>query len=258
VSSAPDFVEPVLGFRVWTVRSDGGLYPYSHLELGAWSAGQNTAVCSRFPPPTEDGPIPHDAPDANCRCGLYAFRSLGNQGLRFYSHEGATASPVVGAIAAWGDLQVHRTGFRAQHACVLALASHPRMAACERALAERAADRYGVPLVPWRRLERQASQHARSLPDIRPRARPRRRALQERSHLPGGFRRERRDVGVGRPDPGATGYALDHHVWVTRGEEDCVIGITAELASRLGSVRGLEPPPVRDRIGRGGVLARIR
>ena len=49
-------------------------------------------------------------------CGLYALTDPADRRLDF------RADQAVGAIAAWGDMEVHRTGFRASHACVTALA----------------------------------------------------------------------------------------------------------------------------------------
>ena len=58
----------------------------------------------------------HAPPVADCMCGLYALTDPADRRLDF------RADQAVGAIAAWGDLEVHRTGFRAEHACVTALA----------------------------------------------------------------------------------------------------------------------------------------
>lgn len=111
------------GFRAWMVDAGGRLHPYTG-QSGAWEVGVNTAACARGGR--------HVAPHQDCMCGLYAFHHL---------HPQLRGEPVVGAIAAWGDMEVHRDGFRAQHASVIALASNGRGARA-------AAARYGVPLVP--------------------------------------------------------------------------------------------------------------
>src|SRR5688572_6682963 len=101
-------------------------------QVGPWSTGVNTARCARG--------AGHTAPDTDCSCGIYAFHAMHNQ-LR---HE-----PVVGAIAAWGDMEVHRDGFRAERAAVLALSGTGLGRSGDAAL-RRAAERYGVPIVARR------------------------------------------------------------------------------------------------------------
>lgn len=78
---------------------------------------------------------------------------------------------IAGAVVAWGTLQVHRDGFRAEHAQVVALAA-PDSAELV-ALAHAAAERYGVPLVAYDELDRHAAAHGQPLPaSIRPPRRP--------------------------------------------------------------------------------------
>ena len=76
---------------------------------------------------------------------------------------------VCGAVASWGRLRVHGDGFRAEHACVVALAYPPETRADEVRKLERVAVRYRVELVPLDRLEQAASRHGSPLPDsLRP------------------------------------------------------------------------------------------
>lgn len=256
MSTAPDFAEAVVGYRKWALDADGGLYPLGARHVAPWSSGQNEAVCHRFPAPSEGGPLPHLAPHGRCHCGLYAFRSLSDHQLRFCTHQSATPIVVTGAIAAWGEMEVHRTGFRAQYACVLALVANPRMSAARRVLLARAATRYGVPLVPWQDLEAEARRHAAPLPELLTRQAPRRGKMAAgREH--GHTRRRHRGDGPGSTAFG-TGYALDHHVWVYRGESDCVVGITEALARRLGSVQSVEVAGAGDELRQGEALAEVR
>ena len=73
--------------------------------------------------------------------------------------------PAVGAIAAWGEIEVYAAGFRAEYASVVALAhplSHP---GDPPGPLRDAARRYGVRIVSFDRLETEASEFALSLPD---------------------------------------------------------------------------------------------
>lgn len=72
---------------------------------------------------------------------------------------------VCGAVASWGQLQVHHDGVRAHNACITVLA-YPRGTDAEvmRTL-ERVAARYRVELVPLDELEATASRYASPLPD---------------------------------------------------------------------------------------------
>src|SRR3954465_746626 len=106
--TAPDFIEPLIGFRAGRVEDDGALVPWALVGSGAWAAGVNTAVCHAG--------RKHRPPDPGCMCGLYALASPSDR--RLHGSDGQ----IVGAIAAWGDVELHRTGFRAEHAAVVALA----------------------------------------------------------------------------------------------------------------------------------------
>lgn len=125
--SAPLLTAALPGFRAWMVDAAGHLLPYTG-QAGAWEPGENTATCAHG--------ACHVAPDPACTCGLYAFHAM---------HPQLRGEPVVGAIAAWGDMEVYRDGFRAQHARVIAL--------CGTGARVRAAGaRYAVPVVPRRSL----------------------------------------------------------------------------------------------------------
>ena len=148
--SAPDFVEPIVGYRTWHVM-EGELVPWSAGKAGSWVPGVNTARCLHEP----DRPG-HHPPVAHCSCGLYALADANDD--RLWPDQDA-----VGAVVAWGDVEVHRAGFRAQYATVVALAlpanAEPRHEAKLRA----AAARYGVPLVPPDRLTDAALEYGRPI-----------------------------------------------------------------------------------------------
>ena len=79
----------------------------------------------------------HAAPGHECQCGLYAICDV---------HRAVNRRPVgglVGSIAAWGNVELHAGGFRAQFAQVTAIAIGPR----GRADAQAVANKYAVPCV---------------------------------------------------------------------------------------------------------------
>jgi len=249
---SPDFLEAVVGYRAWRLADDGELVPWTVTAAGGWVPGVNTAVChiSRFAVAMGEGPrrTPrHRPPAATCMCGLYALHDAQDQ--RIAPGHGSA----LGAIVAWGDLEVHATGFRAEHACVVALALPQRAGPAERAALQRAAARYRVPLVPQDRLESSAREHGAPLPAF--------------ETLP----RSRRGVALGERPPwafpapelapgGEVGYDFSSHVWVETATDHVVVGITREFAALLGGdpagVRVVVEPPGTV-VTAGDVVARV-
>ncbi|HEY6761319.1 MAG TPA: SCP2 sterol-binding domain-containing protein [Baekduia sp.] len=240
---APDFVEAVVGYRAWHIEDDGLLRPWTFTAL-PWEPGTNSAVCARD--------VRHQPPVADCMCGLYALTDPGDRRLDF------RADQAVGAIAAWGDLEVHRSGFRAAHACVTALALPDRAAYEQREALARAAERYGVPLVAADRLSDEAARHGAPLPDD--------------LWTPAPSWPTRRAPGaVGAPiarrvptvDPAAfggasRGIALDAHLWVETALGAVVVGITRALAGDLGGEPQLTLPAPGACLEAGDLVATVR
>jgi glycine cleavage system H lipoate-binding protein len=219
---APDFLEAVVGYRAWHVEEDGLLRPWTFMAL-PWQPGANRAVCARD--------VRHSPPVADCMCGLYALTDPADRRLDF------RADQAVGAIAAWGDLEVHRSGFRAEHACVTALALPDRAGFEQREALARAAERYGVPLVAADCLSDEALRHGAPLPDDlwapSPSWPPPRRRTSGTRDAPAFAR-------VPAVDPAAfgtaaRGIALDAHLWVETALGAIVVGLTAALARDLGA-----------------------
>lgn len=156
-SGAPDLTEAVLGFRVWELRADGALG--AMLAGGVWVPGVNEAICSPHLRPSRRPR--HSSPHRGCSCGFNAYFAISRRLL-------AGESAALGAIAAWGEIDVYRSGFRAQFAQVIAL-SFPAdgEGASRTAIArlQRARDRYDVPLVPRRKLRAEALRFASPLSD---------------------------------------------------------------------------------------------
>lgn len=252
--SGPDFVEPVVGYRAWRLTDDGELVPWTVTAAGPWATGVNTAVChiSRFAALMGEGPrrTPrHRPPATDCMCGLYALHDDTDPRIA------PSAGGALGAIVAWGDLEVHATGFRAEHACIVALALPERASEAEHERLRRAAARYRVALVPQDRLADAAREHGAPLPAFE--------RLPVRRGAPG--------LGLGEAPPwahpapdltpgGEVGYDLSAHVWVETAVDHVVVGATEPLTALLGddaaAVR-VTVAPAGTRIAAGDVLARL-
>lgn len=166
------FFGSVIGFRAWHLDSntDGLVGPISKVE---WPTEEPIrSVCE--PPVTRTGqpiteshehPIPHhdDAPYFDCDCGIYAWNSLNGEVWSYAAQPYAA----IGAIVAWGRIQVHTGGFRAQNARVVALAN-PHLGSRApgigySALINRVALRYHVPVVPAGELDYAAEPYGQPL-----------------------------------------------------------------------------------------------
>jgi len=136
VSAGPDLAQALAGYRGWRLGDDYVLRGHTLPE--PWEPGVNEATCRyhRFGGGRQRR---HRAPHPDCMCGLYALCDRSDGRL--------LGTDAIGSIAAWGDVQVHRTGFRAQFACVTALCVTEVNGRKARARLEGAARRYGVELV---------------------------------------------------------------------------------------------------------------
>jgi len=179
-ADVPVFSRCVVGFRAWVADEQSRLWPIADTRR-SWAPGINQARCNR---PAAGGrklqwairegrafvaPAPlHDAPIAECDCGLYSWRRP--PGWWVDGSSEATRLPgVVGAVASWGSLQVHDDGFRAQYACVVAIAQPDDVTPAELAELAAIARRYRAELVPLDQLEAVAGRFGSPLPeDLRP------------------------------------------------------------------------------------------
>lgn len=119
------------GFRAWTL--DGYRLRSANPAGGHWMAGVNHAECRRTAydpvplPPTiwgmpgfssRSSTAEHVAPDPDCRCGLYAWYEP--RGLAGFGVGGAEL--VYGVVLAWGRVEAHLEGLRAEYAEPVVLA----------------------------------------------------------------------------------------------------------------------------------------
>src|SRR5919206_236078 len=118
----PDFVEPVVGWRVWLVVDRAGeVRLRSVVYPTLWEPRVETvAECvhlKRHPP--QVGFSNHSAPWSRCDCGIYAARELvdGVHYLRASDAPGADVlGRVFGRVSLWGSVVESERGWRGSHA----------------------------------------------------------------------------------------------------------------------------------------------
>ncbi|HEX8105005.1 MAG TPA: hypothetical protein VF533_20455 [Solirubrobacteraceae bacterium] len=161
MSAAPDLAAPLVGFRAWRLGRDRLLSPYIPCR---WEGRTMHAECYDANRSLTRGQgwldEPHVSPDPRCQCGIYAYH---RPGLRAYYGEWAWAE---GIIAAWGRVEVHHDGFRAEHARIEALARPDRADdPAVRATIERIAHELDVPLLARDQLAAAAPAYGGTLPE---------------------------------------------------------------------------------------------
>jgi hypothetical protein len=155
MARAPDLVEPLVGYRQWCLHDDTLRSPFAEYE---WARGVNVAGCGRAA--GHSGPAPaHD-----CVCGLHAwYRPCPRLGY-------ATPDLIGGAVAMWGEVELHPTGMRAQYAAIVALVLPLAHTAKRRRLVA-LADALEVDAVPARHLTTAAQRHGLPIgPELAPSA----------------------------------------------------------------------------------------
>jgi hypothetical protein len=124
---APDFIEPVVGWRAWRIVCDLGRYRLASLLFpDIWRPGQAAAAtCVRA-----DGRRRHPALRGECRCGIYAAASPPaaldvlaewRDWMPASAGSGLTAW-AIGEVRLWGRVVEAETGWRAARAypgCIL-------------------------------------------------------------------------------------------------------------------------------------------
>lgn len=182
-----DLIQPIIGFREWIYED--GLLRSSGAGQAIWDPNITVAECETYedkvggygvlswygePEEEKEKPEPHDAPHKGCGCGLYAYhepkeprsRRASSTWFGGFGSEG-DITVVTGAIAAWGKVEVHRTGFRAEKATVVALALDD---ACltkkgRREMIETVASKYSAEVVPSYLLSEKAYDHGIKTPE---------------------------------------------------------------------------------------------
>ena len=148
-ATAPDLIRAVIGFRQWRLHGDE---LWSLHADDRWQRGLMTARC--LGADAHDGP----APQNGCTCGFYAQYAPTPR-----TASAATSELVGGAVALWGQVELHAHGIRAQHAMIVALALPFSWGAKRHGVVAAARD-LEVPAVPARRLIAAAREHGELVP----------------------------------------------------------------------------------------------
>jgi hypothetical protein len=120
VSDAPDYCQPVIGWRAWRALERGGeVYLASVFHRDRWPCLDPLAgSCQRFRVPWRRRRERHAPPSSDCVCGIYAAATL--EVACAYAPVIRSRSPgpyaVVGSVALWGDVIEHTDGWRASFA----------------------------------------------------------------------------------------------------------------------------------------------
>lgn len=198
-----DLGTKIIGFRAWTIQEDGYLHALG-LSNQAWGRGPNVAVCNKrdsmawklsagFSDVPRAAPDPcKDAPGHGCECGLYAYHEN-----KWKVTPGPFVNPAVqvpGVIAAWGRMEVHNKGFRAQKAEIVALGFNPNWLRSTVDRIKTTARDYEVECMPLDRLAHFAAEYgqivpAEERPALEPKKKPAPKAAIQKA-LPGDVTRE--------------------------------------------------------------------
>ena len=109
--NVPDYISPVAAYRVWQWDTAG----LKSLCGEPWHPGQPLAArCRVYSAGTivgraEAAHDAHDAPQADCTCGVYASKSLEHLRTTGYARYG-----IHGEVYLWGTVVEHEQGWRAQ------------------------------------------------------------------------------------------------------------------------------------------------
>lgn len=171
--SAPDLTKKVIGFRRWSPTDDGALS--SQAMSAVWGRGANKARCQSNPYTLywTFGSSSHTPPKPRCKvapgpcgdCGLYALHECPSEIAQSQGPFASECAQIVGAVAAWGKVDVHRDGFRAEYAEVVALGYCELWPASWVERVERSARAYDVPHLPGKELEQYALMLGERVPE---------------------------------------------------------------------------------------------
>jgi hypothetical protein len=120
VSAAPDYIEPIVGWRSWLVVREGeGFRLRSVLYEALWPArGELIACCLRRSSLWRRS-CEHVAPAYRCRCGVYAAKQPGDAASYLAGRSWGDALAVhrvIGTVSLWGRVVECTRGWRASHA----------------------------------------------------------------------------------------------------------------------------------------------
>ncbi|MGA7946376.1 MAG: hypothetical protein ACLPH5_23435 [Candidatus Sulfotelmatobacter sp.] len=114
--NVPDYVSPIVAYRAWQwdfARSWTSTPPLKSLNGEWWFPGRPlSAKCgapvARCSPTVRNN---HNAPQIDCRCGIYAAKTFDQLRRMGYDRRG-----ICGEVNLWGTIVEHKFGWRAQFA----------------------------------------------------------------------------------------------------------------------------------------------
>lgn len=111
MTTAPDYLGHVTGWRAWTLDASGGEARLaSVVHGGTWPVGEPlVAECRR-------APTWHPAPSRHCECGIYAARAVHDAAYHVELPSRRDQIMPIGLVAAWGDVVEGELGWRASRA----------------------------------------------------------------------------------------------------------------------------------------------
>ena len=108
--SIPDYISPIVGYRVWTWDTKGlkslcgeRWHPNQSLAARCRASAVVGTIAGRV-----EGHDSHDAPQVNCTCGIYAAKTLHHFGAGYEQYG------IHGEVYLWGTVVEHERGWRAQ------------------------------------------------------------------------------------------------------------------------------------------------
>jgi hypothetical protein len=107
--------EPVVGWRVWNLwdSAEGPVLLPAGSGSDAWPWRRALEARCTVPRLLTGSRVRHEAPDVDCRCGVYASASLDVVTREWPAWP---SPPVVGRVALWGRTIAHERGWRARFA----------------------------------------------------------------------------------------------------------------------------------------------
>jgi hypothetical protein len=170
---APDFTEPIVGYRTFRLvkRSQHNYGLVSPHARTPWPSAEMKAECS-VKPKVPEGLVlttplkPHPAPAKDCGCGIYAYFEpcpVPKHRSDYFMYYGDEGKEVEALVTLAGRIEVHETGMRAERARVCAIGLNANLNDDERTGLARIGEQWGAPVVPQSQLPALASEYGRSL-----------------------------------------------------------------------------------------------
>jgi hypothetical protein len=151
VIAAPEYCEPLIGWRAWRAVERGGdvcLMSLFHRVRWPWLEALDS-TCQAWQLPWRRARRRHHPPHTDCQCGIYASTlEVASTYAPALTSRTQAAHAIVGTVSLWGDVLEYSEGWRAslaypEHLYVLYPASS-RTAEADRVAAH--LERYGVPV----------------------------------------------------------------------------------------------------------------